>query len=464
MYDYEVVVVGAGSGGCACAMRCADLGKKTALVEYRDKGTGGTCVARGCIPVKALLRSAQIYEECKNAKQYGIVIDAVHFDLKIMQQKKNAAVSNLKFGLDNMLLKPRGIARIQGKARLVKPHTLEISGPDSEPFVITAENIVLATGSEPAYVPAFHINGTSIITSDEALALTEIPKELIVIGAGAVGLEFAYMFSVFGSKVTILEKMSHAAPFMADEDIVKALHARLGKLGITLKCGVTVHEMQSSENKVCCELETGELLQADMALCAVGRTRNTADLGLDCVGVKTLDNGKIVTDAQMRTTAPGVYAVGDITEGPQLSHKAQKQGLVAAECIAGHNAQMRYTCIPWAVFMQPELAGVGMTAAEAEEQGIPVIVGKMGFRCNEKAMCMQKTDGLIKITARADNHRVLGGHIFGEDASVLIEELALAVDSGLTLEDIADSVHAHPTLSELIMETAKNALGKAFFK
>ena len=464
MYDYDVVVVGAGSGGCACAMRCADLGQKTALVEYREKGTGGTCVARGCIPAKALLRTAQIYEECANAKQYGVLTDNVRLDMKIAQQKKNAAVNNLKFGLDSMLLKPRGIARIQGKARLAAPHTLEISGSGSAPFTVTAENIVLATGSEPARLPLFHIDGKRIMTSDEALDLTDIPQKMLIIGAGALGLEFAYMFSVFGANVTILEKMPQLAPFMPDADISRAVQARLNKLGITLQCNVGIRDMHVLEDGVCCMLESGETLRADSALVAVGRSLNTTDMGLETVGVKTFENGRIMTDAHMRTTVPGIYAVGDITEGPQLSHKAQKQGLVAAECIAGHDARMRYDCIPWAVFMQPELAGVGMTALEAEEKGIAVIVGKMPFRCNEKAMCMQKTEGLAKIVARADDHRILGGQIFGEDAAVLIEEIALAMASGLRLEDIAGSVHAHPTLSELLMETAKNALGMAFFK
>lgn len=463
MHEYDVVVVGAGSGGCACAMRCADLGKKVALVEYRDKGTGGTCVARGCIPAKVLLRSAQMFEEFGNAKQYGILADNAKLDMKLVQQKKNAAVANLKFGLDNMLLKPRGIARIRGKARLVGPHTLEISETDSI-TTVTAQNIVLATGSEPARIPAFHIDGAKILTSDEALNLTDIPEEMLVIGAGALGLEFAYLFSIFGAKVTVLERMPHVAPSMRDADVAGSVQARLAKLGVTVRCGVTVRDISVTEGRARCELENGDILQADIALSAIGRSLNTEDLGLERLGIEITDNGRIVTDTQMRTSVPDIYAVGDITEGPQLSHKAQKQGLVAAECIAGHGARMRYDSIPWAIFMQPELAGVGMTAVEAEQNGISVITGKMPFRCNEKAMCMQKTEGLVKIVARADDHRILGGQIFGEDASILIGEIALAMDRELTLEHIADSVHTHPTLSEIIMETAKKALGKAFFR
>ena len=237
------------------------------------------------------------------------------------------------------------------------------------------------------------------------------------------------------------------------------------KNGITLKCGSGIQSIQVQENgRVCCELANGEKIEADKALVAIGRSLNTKELNLEAVGVEMTPKGQIVTDDQMRTSIPGIYAVGDITEGPQLSHKAQKQGLIAAEVIAGNDAHMRYDVIPSAVFIHPEIAMVGITADEAEEQGIQVLVGKMRFSSNEKAMAMQKTTGLIKITARKEDHKIIGGHIFGEDASVLIEEVATAIQNGLTLDDVADSIHAHPTLSEIVMETCKNALGKAFHK
>lgn len=464
MYDYDVLCIGAGSGGCASAMRSADLGKKVGLVEYRKNGTGGTCVSRGCIPTKVLLQSAKVYSEVLDGKKYGIVVSEVRPDMKAIHQKKTAAVNGLKFGLDNMLIKPRGIDRIMGKARLIDNHTVEITNGDSV-STITAENIIIATGSEPAMIPAFNIDKEKIITSDEAINIMEIPKEMIVVGAGALGLEFGHYFSTFGSKVTIVEMMSHVVPTLKDNEITGAIAKHLEKSGIVLKCGSGISKISLTDNeRVCCELSNGEKLEADMALVAIGRSLNTKDMGLEEAGVELTKKGQVVVDDQLRTTIPNIFAVGDITIGPQLSHKAQKQGLIAAEVIAGNDAHMYYDVIPSAIFIHPEIAMVGITAEEAKEAGIETIVGKMNFTTNEKAMAMQKTSGLIKVTARADNHKIIGGHIFGEDASILIEELSIAIQKGLTLEDIADSIHAHPTLSEIVMETCKNALGKAFYK
>lgn len=464
MYDYDVLSIGAGSGGCASAMRSADLGKKVGLVEYRKNGTGGTCVTRGCIPTKVLLQSAKSYSEAMNANKYGIIVSDVRPDMKAIHQKKTAAINSLKFGLDNMLLKPRGIDRISGKARLIDNHTVEITDGDKV-STITAENIIIATGSEPAMIPEFNIDNKKIITSDEALNLMEIPKEMIIVGAGALGLEFGHLFATFGSKVTIVEMMPHVVPMLKDDEITGAISKYLGKSGITLKCGSGISRISMMGDEcVCCELANGEKLEADIALVAIGRSLNTKGMGLEEVGIKLNSKGQVVVDDQLRTTVSNIFAVGDITMGPQLSHKAQKQGLVAAEAIAGSDVHISYEVIPSAIFMHPEISMVGITSDEAKESGIETIVGKMQFSSNEKAMSMQKTAGMIKITASADSHKIIGGHIFGEDASVLIEEIATAIQNGLTLENIADSIHAHPTLSEIVMETCKNALGKAFHK
>ncbi|NLZ92071.1 MAG: dihydrolipoyl dehydrogenase [Clostridiales bacterium] len=464
MYDYDVLCIGAGSGGCASAMRSADLGKKVGLVEYRKNGTGGTCVTRGCIPTKVLLQSARVYSELLDAKKYGVVVPEVRLDLKAVHQKKSAAVAGLKFGLDNMLIKPRGIARIAGKAKLIDNHSVEITDGDKV-TVITAENIIVATGSEPALVPEFNIDHERIITSDDALNLMEIPGEMIVVGAGALGLEFGYLFLTFGSKVTIVEMMPHVVPTMKDDELAGVISGYLEKIGMEFKCGSGISKISVTEGeRVLCELENGDKLEADMALVAIGRSLNTKGIGLEEVGVELDKKGQVVVDDQLRTTVPNIFAVGDITKGPQLSHKAQKQGLVAAEVIAGNDVRMSYDVIPSAIFIHPEIAMVGITADDAKEEGIETVVGKMQFSSNEKAMAMQKTAGMIKVTARADNHKIIGGHIFGEDASVLIEEIAIAIQKGLTLEDIADSIHAHPTLSEIVMETCKNALGKAFHR
>lgn len=321
MYDYDVLCIGAGSGGCASAMRSADLGKKVGLVEYRRNGTGGTCVTRGCIPTKVLLQSARVYSEVLDAKKYGVVVPEARLDLKVVHQKKSAAVAGLKFGLDNMLIKPRGIARISGKAKLIDNHSVEITDGDKV-SVITAENIIIATGSEPALVPAFNIDHKRIITSDEALNLMEIPKEMIVIGAGALGLEFGFLFSTFGSKVTIVEMMPHVVPTMKDDEMAGVISGYLEKTGIKFKCGSAISKISVTGNeRVLCELENGGKLETDMVLVAIGRSLNTKGIGLEEVGVELDQKGQVVVDDQLRTTVPNIFAVGDITKGPQLSHK-----------------------------------------------------------------------------------------------------------------------------------------------
>jgi dihydrolipoamide dehydrogenase len=465
LYDYDVICIGAGSGGCAAAMRSADLGKKVALVERREKdGTGGTCVNRGCIPLKALVKAAEVYNEVKSAKQYGICAENIQIDFKLVHQKKTMVVNNLRFGLDNLLLKPRKIGRLSGKARLTGPHQVEITKDDAIKTV-TAANIVIATGSEPAMIPTFQIDGQKIITSDQALQLKEIPADITIIGAGAVGLEFAYIFSSFGSKVTVVEMLPHIAPTLTDEEITGMAGTYLAKNGVSVKTGVKILAVDAQKDgKVVCSFEGGETLETEKVLVAVGRTLNTGDLGLSQIGVATGAKGEILVDNQMRTSVNNIFAVGDITQGPQLSHKAQRQGLVAAEAIAGSDVKMDYEAIPWAIFMQPEIAGVGKTEADATAAGIETNVGRMPFHANEKALTMQKTTGMVKIVVRKDNGRVIGGQIFGADASVLIEEIALAIDNQLTVANIADSVHAHPTLAEIIMECSKNALGKSFHR
>lgn len=464
MYDYDVISIGAGSGGCASAMRCADLGLRVALIENRDKGTGGTCVNRGCIPTKVLVKSAQVYKEAKEAGQYGVVIKDISLDHKVIQQKKNTIVNNLRFGLDNFLIKPRKIDRLSGKAKLIDSHRVEII-KEGETVIVTAQNIIIATGSEPAIIPSFNIDRKTVITSDEALEMEGMPQDMIVVGAGALGLEFAYIFSTFGVKVTIVEMMPQIVPAMKDQGLSEAIKKYLEKTGINVQCGVGIRQIEVSENgRGTCVLENEVRIEADKVLVAIGRKLNTDRIGLEDIGIAVNKKGQIEVDEHMRTSVGNIFAVGDIVKGPQLSHKAQREGLVAAETIAGLDSKMKYGAIPWAIFMQPEIAGVGMTEREANENGIETITGFMNFNANEKAITMQKTTGSIKIVARKEDHVIIGGHIFGSDASVLIGEIAFALDSGLKLENLADCIHAHPTLSEIIMETSKNGLGKAFHK
>jgi len=461
--EYDVLVIGGGSGGCASAIRSTDLGKKVVLIEYRKKdGIGGTCINRGCIPTKALLKSAEVYKTINEAKKFGVEVEGASFDIKRIVKKKDSIVKNMRFGLSSFILKSRGIEIINGKAALASKNTVEVTYENGEKEILKAQNIVLATGSEPAMIPAFKIDGRQVITSDDCLCMTEVPESLLIIGAGAVGIEFGTVFSSFGSKVTLVEMVDHAAPLLKDEELCCQVEKYLTKKGIDLKLGVAIKEIKAEEGKVTSVLGNGEAVETEKVLVSIGRKLNTDGLNLEAVGIEMGERGRIKVDSHMRTSVENIYAVGDIVAGPQLSHKAQREGVVAGENICGMDTEMDLDTVPWVIFSQPEIASVGISKAEAEERGIEAIEGKLPFMANEKANTMQETTGMIKIIAEKESHKIIGGKIFGPEASLLIAELALAVKNGNTLEDIGDTIHAHPTLSEGVMEAAKSGLGKAF--
>jgi len=461
--EYDVLVIGGGSGGCASAIRSTDLGKKVVLIEYRKKdGIGGTCINRGCIPTKALLKSAEVYKTINEAKKFGVEVEGASLDMKKIVKKKDSIVNNMRFGLSSFILKSRGIEIINGKAALASKNTVEVTYENGEKEILKAQNIVLATGSEPAMIPAFKIDGRQVITSDDCLCMTEVPESLLIIGAGAVGIEFGTVFSSFGSKVTLVEMVDHAAPLLKDEELCCQVEKYLTKKGIDLKLGVAIKEIKAEEGKVTSVLGNGEAVETEKVLVSIGRKLNTDGLNLEAVGIEMGERGRIKVDSHMRTNIENIYAVGDIVAGPQLSHKAQREGVVAGENICGMDTEMDLDVVPWVIFSQPEIASVGISKAEAEERGIEAIEGKLPFMANEKANTMQETTGMIKIIAEKESHKIIGGKIFGPEASLLIAELALAVKNGNTLEDIGDTIHAHPTLSEGVMEAAKSGLGKAF--
>ena len=464
MKKFDVVIIGGGSGGCAAASRLADLGKKVALIEMRGKeGLGGTCINRGCIPAKILLAAAEAYSGVLKARDFGIEATGVSFDYRQVIQKKQGTVKALKFGLQNFVLKPRGIEIFYGLGRIRDPHTVEVTGGD-QTELLQAENIIIATGSEPAMFSSFNIDGQNVLTSDHALDLQEIPPELLIIGAGALGLEFAHLFSTFGSKVSIVEMAPQIIPALADQEFTGLVQNYFEKQGIAIKTGVKIESVElAAAGKVVSSLSNGEKIESSKVLVAIGRKLNTTDLGLQEAGIK-MERDRIVVDESMRTSIPNIYAVGDIVPGPQLSHKAQREGIVAAEAIAGLGARMDNRVIPWAIFTQPEIAAVGMTREEAERAQIKTITGSLPLMANEKANTMKKTAGLVKVVARADNLKLIGAQVFATEASVLIGELALAIANGVTVESLSNTVHVHPSLSEAIMEACKGSLGKAFHR
>lgn len=469
MYDYDVVCIGGGPGGSACAMRSADRGKKVAVIEARTRnGSGGTCVNRGCIPTKALMASTNLYASIKEAKAYGINVDmsAVTVDFKAINKRRMSVINGLGFGLEAMLWKKsRGIDVIKGRGRLLDAHTIEVDN-GKEKKIITAEYINIAVGSEPAEIPAFNVDHKKIITSNEIMDFSrEMPKELVIIGSGAIGLEYAHIYNTFDVKVTIVEMMPDLVPMLHEKEITDAVRTSLEKRGIVVKTGSGIASVEvQADGRVKSTLANGEEIFSDEVLVAIGRTLNTRDMGLEEVGVKMEKNGQIVTDEHMRTSVPNIFAAGDITVGTQLSDKAQRQGLVIAETIAGNDYYINYDVIPVTTFLEPEIAWVGFTQADAEAKGIKTISGSLGFASNEKMIAIGKTEGVIKVVAREDDHVIIGCQIFGHEACDLIAEMTVAVENKMTLEQVYNTMHPHPTVTEIILEVCKRAVGLSFDK
>ncbi len=457
MEEFDVAIIGAGSGGYVAAIRAADLGKKVVIIEHRE--IGGTCLNRGCIPTKTLLKIAEIYINAKESKSFGIIVENVSFDPNAIQRRKDAVIRRLVAGID-FLFKARKIVVKKGNGKLLGPHTIEItSGEGTEK--IKAKDIVIATGSEPAMIPAFKIDRKNVLTSDEALNLTEYPKNILIVGAGAIGIEFATILSAFGTKVTIVEMMPQVVPTLKDIKLASMVQRMLVKKGIEIKTGTKIDNIEIQGNgNVVSTLSSGEEITTEKVLISIGRKLNSTGIGIEELGIET-ERGKILVDEKLRTNIPNIYAIGDVIGGLLLAHKAQKEGDIVAEIIAGKDKKMDYRVVPWAIFSSPEIASVGLTEEEAKENGIDTVIGEFPFIANGKAVVINSTDGEVKIIAKNDTKEIIGAQIVGPEASVMIAELALAMERKLTLNDIANTIHAHPTLPEAIMEAAKSGLGKA---
>jgi dihydrolipoamide dehydrogenase len=456
MEEFDVIIIGAGSAGYVGALRAADLSKKVLLVEHRE--LGGTCINRGCIPTKALLKASHVYLEAKQSKVFGIDATNASFDPVSIQTWKETVVKKLVSGVD-FLLKARKVVVVQGKGKIVDVGTIEVhTGSSVE--IYKAKDTVIATGSEPAIIPAFKIDGVNVLTSDDALNLTSYPKEILIVGAGAIGIEFANFFNAFGTKVTIVEMMSQVVPTLKDKRLASLIQRIHNKKGINFKLGEKIENIEiKGENSVSLTLGNGEVIQSEKVLVSIGRKLNSDDIGLENIGVKT-DRGRVVVDEYLRTNIPDVYAIGDVTGGLLLAHKAMKEGEVVAEIIAGKGSKMDYRVVPWVIFSTPEVASVGLTEEEAKEQGIDTIIGEFPFTANGKAVAMNSVEGEVKIVGKKDTHELIGAQIVGPDASVMISELALAVQHRLSIEDVAHTIHTHPTLAEATMESCNAAIGE----
>ena len=457
--DTELAIIGAGPGGYVAAIRAAQHDLDVTLVEKGD--VGGTCLNTGCIPSKAYITATDIAHEASNAELLGISANP-EVDLETMTEWKDGVVDQLTGGVEN-LCRANGVDLVEGTARFVDDHTLSVGGSD-DIETINFETAIVATGSRPIEIPGFSYVDEPVWSSTDALAATEIPDRLVVVGGGYIGMELSTVYAKLGTEVTIVEMLDDILP-QYDDDITKIVRSRAEELGIEFNFGEGASDWHETDDGIVVESETedGETsaYEADNVLVAVGRAPVTDTLDLDNAGIEPTDRGTIETDDRMRTAADHIFAIGDVAGDPMLAHAASKEGIVAAEVAAGEPAAMDVQAIPAAVFTDPEVGTVGMTAAEAEEAGFEPVVGEMPFRASGRALTTGHTDGFVEIVADAETGFVLGGRIVGPEASELVAEVTLAIELGATLEDVASTVHTHPTLAEAVMEAAENAAGQA---
>lgn len=461
---FDTVVIGAGPGGYVCAIRMAQLGKKTAIIE-RDY-VGGVCLNVGCIPSKALIYAASMYWKMKHeAGSMGIQTQQVSYDLKKMQSWKSGVVKKLTQGV-SQLLRINGVELIKGVATFKDSRTIEVKGAASAR--ISARNFVISTGSRVIDLPLLAINGKNIISSTEALELSCLPRKLVVIGGGFIGLELGIVYAKLGSHVTIVEAMDQILP-NTDKELISVVEKKMKKFGMSVLANskaLGVKEKDPlSANTLHLDIETlgksAQTLEADVILVSVGRKPNSDEMGLETLGVKLDPKKNIVVNPQGQTNVSGIYAIGDVTGAPQLAHRASMDGLLVAAAIAGEKSYKDYRTVPWAVFCDPEIASCGLSEKEVQEKGIPHRVGRFPFAASGRALSTNETEGFIKVLVSEKDGLILGVHIVGPEASNLIAMACLAIEMGSCAEDVIRTIHTHPTLSEAFPEALEAAYSKA---
>lgn len=458
---YDLVILGAGPGGYVAALRAAQLGMKVACVD-KNRALGGTCLNIGCIPSKALLDSSELYYLAKNRfGRHGIGVGSVTLDLSRMLARKAEIVKSLNDGVA-FLFRKNKVTFVHGMGRLLGGGKVRVEG--DKPTELEAGAILLATGSEPAALPFLPFDGKQVVSSTEALAFSEVPQHLIVIGGGYIGLELGSVWSRLGSKVTVLEFLPKILP-LSDGELAGILHRHMSKQGLDIHTGtkVTAADRQGGKITLTAEQDGQSVsFQGDKVLVAVGRRASSANLGLETAGVRREErSGRVIVSTNYETTAKGVYAIGDLIEGPMLAHKASEEGIAVAEHLAGKGGHVNYGAIPSVIYTHPELAAVGLTEEQLKEAGRQYKVGKCPFQANGRAKCLDDTEGLVKVLTDTATDRVVGVHILGPRASDLIAEAVLALEFRATAEDIARTCHGHPSLSEAVGEAARAAWSTA---
>ena len=458
MIEYDLAIIGAGPGGYVAAIRGAQKGAKVCLIEARE--VGGTCLNRGCIPTKALYSTARLLQKISGASEHGIRVGEPVFDFGTATRRKDEVVGKLVGGVVQ-LLKGSGVDVFTGRAFLEGPGRVRIRHQGVIGH-LRAKNIILATGSVPVRPQALPVDGKNVLTSDEILAIKELPKSLLIIGGGYIGCEFAGIFSTFGVDVTIVEQL----PILlgrSDRQAVREVEKTFKAAGVKIHVDTAVESIEVSGSEVRVKLSTGETAVAEKVLISIGRRPNSSDLGIEEAGIQ-MENGAVVVDERMRTAVDGVFAIGDLTGGVQLAHVASYQAQIAVENALGGDALADYRVVPSIIFTAPEIAQVGLTEEQCRNQGQEFLTGRFAYLASGKALCDGEPRGMVKILADKGEGRILGATIVGEEASSLVAEVALAMQKNLTAHELAEVIHAHPSLPEIIKEAAEDVSGFAVHK
>lgn len=453
----KIVIIGAGPGGYVAAIRAAQLGAKVTVIEETE--VGGTCLNRGCIPTKAIITSAEFLDKARDAQEFGLEIRDISFSLGKIIERKNKVVGTLVKGIKG-LFKGSGIELLEGRGMVLGHGRVKVVLRDGSEKEIEADKIIIATGSRPLNISSFPFDGERILSSDDILELKEVPKSLIIIGAGVIGCEFANIFRSLGTEITMVEMMPHSVS-TEDEEISEMLERELKKRKIKLILNTKVEKVVREDEGVVATLTDGSEIRAEKILVSIGRAFNTDDIGLEESGINKGKRGEILVNDKMETNIPGIYAIGDVTGGIMLAHVASTEGLVAVENALGGNRSIDYKVVPSGIFTSPEIGSVGLREKDAREKGYDIKIGRFPFRALGKAHASGEISGMVKIIADAKDDKILGVHIIGPHATDLIHEAALAIKMGATAKDIAHTIHAHPTFSEAIMEASEDVHGMA---